>query len=228
MKGKSQGSAVKKRHWAFVLYPESAPENWKEIIQDTHLPGAISPLHDKDVNPTGEPKKPHYHVMLCYDGPTTYKTVERITVGQLHQTIPIPVEQVRGYYRYFTHKDNPEKAQYDEADIKPFNGFSIIDFAELKKSEVESIIIQLENFIDEEKIYEYKDLMVRTRSGDVPPEWHEVADSRTYHFSTYITSARHKVEEVAKNKNIEKYIEKAVEQYIGKLGVTPNGRRRKD
>ena len=47
---------VKKRNWAFVLYPESAPEDWKEQLRLSGLQGAISPLHDKDINPTGEPK----------------------------------------------------------------------------------------------------------------------------------------------------------------------------
>ena len=38
---------VKKRNWAFVLYPESAPENWREELQKTGLQCAISPLHDR-------------------------------------------------------------------------------------------------------------------------------------------------------------------------------------
>ena len=45
---------MKKRYWAFVLYPESAPENWKEILQQTGLSCCVSPLHDKDINPTGD------------------------------------------------------------------------------------------------------------------------------------------------------------------------------
>ena len=107
---------IKKRNWAFVLYPESAPENWKEILQQTGLGIAISPLHDKDVNPTGEVKKAHYHIILIYDGPTTYNNVRSLTES-LGQPIPQPLEQVRGYYRYLTHKDNPEKYQYDDKDI---------------------------------------------------------------------------------------------------------------
>ena len=60
---KSQGSKqnVKKRNWAFVVYPESAPEDWIEQLQKTGLQCAVSPLHDKDTDPTGEPKKAHYH-----------------------------------------------------------------------------------------------------------------------------------------------------------------------
>ena len=129
---------MKKRNWAFVLYPESAPENWKELLQQTGLGIAISPLHNKDINPTGETKKAHYHIILTYDGPTTYNNVRSLT-ELLGQPIPQPLEQVRGYYRYLTHKDNPEKAQYDEKDIITYNGFNIQDFVELTSSEVSII-----------------------------------------------------------------------------------------
>ena len=104
---------IKKRNWAFVLYPESAPADWREQLQKTGLQCAISPLHDKDMNPDNTPKKPHYHVILTYSGPTSYNVVKALTDG-FNQPIPQALEQVRGYYRYLTHKDNPEKAQYDE------------------------------------------------------------------------------------------------------------------
>ena len=47
----------RKRNWVFVVYPDSAPENWVEKLREMRVPGFISPLHDKDVNPDGEPKK---------------------------------------------------------------------------------------------------------------------------------------------------------------------------
>lgn len=118
---------IKKRNWAFVLYPESAPADWREQLQKTGLQCAISPLHDKDMNPDNTPKKPHYHVILTYSGPTSYNVVKALTDG-FNQPIPQALEQVRGYYRYLTHKDNPEKAQYDEREIKTINGFNIADF----------------------------------------------------------------------------------------------------
>lgn len=46
----------RKRNWVFVVYPESAPENWREQLKEMLVPGFISPLHDKDVNADGSPK----------------------------------------------------------------------------------------------------------------------------------------------------------------------------
>ena len=72
---KEAKSGQKARYWSFVAYPESLPSDWKDTLTRTGLPIAISPLHDKDINPNGEAKKAHYHVILCFDGPTTYSVV---------------------------------------------------------------------------------------------------------------------------------------------------------
>lgn len=184
---------VKKRNWAFVLYPESAPENWRELLQKTGLQCAISPLHDKDVNPNGELKKAHYHIILIYSGPTSFNVV-RSLCESLNQPIPQPLEQVRGYYRYLTHKDNPEKAQYSESDIQTINGFNIADFIELTRSEVNAIILQLQQIIREADILEYCDFLDLLSDSNMNTEF-EVASTHTILFDRYITSRRHKKKE---------------------------------
>lgn len=189
---------VKKRNWAFVLYPESAPADWREQLQKTGLPCAISPLHDKDVNATGEPKKPHYHVMVFYQGPTSYNVVKRLTDG-LNQPIPQVVEQVRGYYRYLTHMDNPEKAQYAASEIQTLNGFDIGDFVEMTKSEVTKTLRALMEYIQENDLMEYADLMDMTMCEGVPPEWFDVASSHTLFFTGYLKSRRFRVERRERN-----------------------------
>ena len=84
---------IKKRNWGAVIYPESAPEDWKEILKLKGLTFAVSPLHDKDIDPTGEKKKPHYHIIICFPGPTTDTTVNQI-MKELNQPIAIPLEKV--------------------------------------------------------------------------------------------------------------------------------------
>lgn len=185
---------VKKRNWAFVLYPESAPKNWKEMLAQSGVQCAISPLHDRDVNPTGEPKKPHYHVILVYGNPTTYSNVKSLTNGRLGQTIPQPLEQVQGYYRYLTHADNPEKAQYSKKDIEHLNGFDIREFVELSKSEVIRIKRELLAFIRDNKIYEYADLMeLLMDGGEETADYFEVASNNTVFFDRYLSSRRFRV-----------------------------------
>lgn len=179
---------VKKRNWAFVLYPESAPVDWLEQLELTGLTGAVSPLHDRDLDPTGTPKKAHYHIILCYSGPTSYNVVKGLT-DRLNQPIPQALEQVRGYYRYLTHKDNPDKAQYDEQDISTFGGFDIADFVELTKSEVNHVIARLQGMIVSANIVEYADLLEMLLDNDMRTEW-DVATSHTLLFSSYLRSRR--------------------------------------
>lgn len=182
---------VKKRNWAFILYPESAPEDWYDILTKCGVQSSISPLHDKDLDPTGTPKKAHYHVILCYNGPTTYNAVNTLCES-LSASIPQPLEQVRGYYRYFTHKDNPEKYQYDEKDIQCINGFNILDFCELTKSEVIIYKRNLQTLIRDYNITEYCDFMDYLLDNQLVNEYH-IASTNTYFFEKYITSMRNKM-----------------------------------
>lgn len=179
---------VKKRTWAFVLYPESAPENWLEQLKLSGLMAAISPFHDKDINPTGEAKKAHYHIMLVYSGPTTYNAVAKFTAS-LNATIPVALESARGMYRYFSHKDNPEKYQYDEAEITCVNGFNIADLVELTKSEVNEIKAQVLRLVREVDIIEYADLIDFLADNEMYVEY-DVAVNNTFFFNSYIASRR--------------------------------------
>ena len=190
---------VKKRNWAFVVYPESAPADWRERLQKSGLQCAISPLHDKDTNPDGEPKKPHYHVILVYGSPTTYNNVKALTNGQLGQTVPQPLEQVRGYYRYLTHADNPEKAQYSAGDIQLINGFDIRDYVEMTKSEVMRYKRELLAFVRDNDILEYSDLLdILMDGGEATADLLEVASNHTLMLTKYIASRRYKATGVSR------------------------------
>lgn len=184
---------LKKRNWAFVVYPESAPEDWIEQLEQRGVVGAISPLHDRDLNATGEPKKAHWHVIVTYEGPTAQSIVERLT-ELLNAPKPIPLEQFRGYYRYLTHKDNPEKAQYDEKDIQTLNGFDIHDFVEMTKSEVNAKIRIIQKMIRELNFLEYADLLDYLQDNEELADEYDVAINHTILLNTYIKSRRYKRE----------------------------------
>lgn len=182
---------VKKRNWAFLVYPESAPENWLQILQATGLQCAISPLHDRDLNATGEPKKAHWHVIVCYSGPTSFNVVKGFT-DSLNSPIPQALEQVKGYYRYLTHQDNPEKAQYSPEQIQTVNGFNILDYSDLTRSELNAIKVQLLGIIRSMGFTEYSDFMDFLLDNCMSAEF-DVAASNTLFFDRYLSSARNKV-----------------------------------
>ena len=187
-----QRKSVKKRNWAFVLYPESAPSDWLQQLKNSGLMGAISPLHDKDLDPTGMPKKAHYHIILVYGNTTTFNNVKSLT-DSLNQPIPQALEQVRGYYRYLTHKDNPDKAQYSDSDIITFGGFDIADFVEMSKSEVTKYIKEIHQFIRDNNIVEYSDLCDMLIDAGLE-ELYEVSINHTLFINSYISSRRNKLQ----------------------------------
>lgn len=185
----SVSQKIKKRNWGFVIYPESLPENWMDILMQSGLPLAISPLHDKDVNPDGTPKKPHFHVIAIYGSPTTFNNVKTLT-DRLNAPIPIFLDQVRGMYRYHIHQDNPEKFQYDDKDRILLNGFSILDFCELTKNEVLQIKKKMVAVIKENQLCEYSTFVDFVMEHYTDTEF-DVVSNNTFFFDKYLTSCRH-------------------------------------
>ena len=183
---------IKSRYWASVGYPESLPENWKDMLIETGLRIAISPLHNKDVNPTGEIKKEHYHFIFHYDGPTTYESVKELC-DRFNMTIPIKLESIRGMYRYHIHQDNPEKYQYDDRDRILLNGFDSNSVNELTKTEVNKVVKNILTFVIDNDIIEYSDLLKVLLENDESVML-DVATSHTILFNSFISSRRHKKE----------------------------------
>ena len=91
-----------------------------------NVPGFISPLHDKDLNADGEPKKPHWHVLLTFKGNKSFEQVKEIT-NSLNAPIPQACKDIRAYARYLCHLDNPEKAQYEVSDVESLGGADYLD-----------------------------------------------------------------------------------------------------
>lgn len=181
---------VKARYWSFVCYPESAPTDWIERLQLTGLQFCVSPLHDKDIDPTGEPKKPHYHVILCYGGPVTFSNVRTHITEPLGQPHPQYLQSVKGMYRYLTHKDNADKYQYDAKDIKSFGGFSIDDYAQMTMSEEDRLCDTIEQVIYENKITEFCYLRDYLVSNGMQEQMSYIRRHTTY-FEKLIKSLRH-------------------------------------
>lgn len=120
-----ENTSKRTRNFATVVYPESAPENWQDILSEQFIPCFISPLHDKDINPTGEAKKPHYHVVLMFDSVKTKEQAQNVfsLIGGVGCEV---VQSIRGYSRYLCHLDNPEKAQYKQEEVRCLGGADYI------------------------------------------------------------------------------------------------------
>ena len=175
---------TKGRHWLFIVYEDSAPANWRELLAATGLPFAVSPYHNGDNNPDNTPKKPHWHVIVSYSNTTTYRNICGLR-DITHGPYPMICRSVAGAYAYFTHKNNPEKHQYDPALIERYNGFE----KTLEAHEVSAIMNELTHYVFTSDVSEYAELLVATMSMD--GDYQAVAQSHTLYFDRLITSYRH-------------------------------------
>jgi len=179
------------RNWNFILYPESAPENWRDFIEETRIELVESPLHDKDINPTGEPKKPHHHITLLYPSVKTYDQVKELVVDQLKQPIPIKCQSVKGSIRYMVHKDNPEKHQYNWNEIVPHGGADLSALCSLTHTELLQIQDDIQMYIIENDIIEFEDIANYALLNN--REWSDVLRNKsTIYFKSYLNSRRHR------------------------------------
>lgn len=183
--------AVKRtRNYATVVYPDSAPDNWLELISELKIPCFISPLHDKDINANGEPKKPHWHVMLMFEGVKTEEQVKDIISVFCGVGLEV-VSSLRGYARYLCHLDNPDKAQYNPADVMCYGGaeyFDIIGLASDRYNAVREII----QFVNENKILFFADLL--EYASIHRDDWFRLlCDNSAYIVKEYIWSYNKKV-----------------------------------
>lgn len=197
---------LKARYWATVGYPESLPDNWIEKLRETGLSVAISPLHNKDVNPTGETKKEHYHIIFAYEGPTTYNNVKNLC-EEFNMTIPIKLESIRGMYRYHLHLDNPEKYQYDDRDRILLNGFDSNAVNELTKTEVNKLVREILTFVIDNDIIEYSDLLQTLLENDELVML-DVATNKTILFDGFIRSRRNKKKDMLISSSYNTYNDK--------------------
>lgn len=182
---KSRSADNRKRNFATVVYPESAPSNWQEILAEQFIPAFISPLHNKDLNPGGEPKKEHYHVILMFDGKKTPEQARAVfdLIGGVGCEV---VQSIRGYARYLCHLDNPEKAQYQPDDVRMLCGADYAATIGLVTDKYKAID-EIMDFCDEQGITSYRNLMQYCRKER--RDWFRVlCDNGTYVILEYLKS----------------------------------------
>ena len=179
------------RNWSIIVYPESAPENWIDILQKEYVKMVVSPLHDKDVNPDDTLKKAHYHVLFMFDGVKSYNQVKSIA-DSVNAPIPQIVGSAKGLTRYMLHLDNPDKAQYDSSDLQAFNGADITELLKPISADRYSMIADMLQFIDDNQIMEFEDILTYARLKKLDTWFPLLCDNSAYIIDSAIKSKRNR------------------------------------
>lgn len=147
---------MKAKYWTCIIYPDSLPENYLEIIEDSLLSCALSPLHNKDLTKAGDEKKAHYHLVIAFTNTTTYNNVLSFT-KLLNATIPKKVMNIGAIFEYLTHQNNANKYHYSKSEIKLINGFDISKYA--VTDDIRNYLLTLLNYIKNNNVTSFKSLV---------------------------------------------------------------------
>lgn len=180
----------KARYFTFLVWPESAPPDWRDRLKRSHGAYAISPLHEPDE----EQSKPHYHVV--------YRHPNTVSLNGAKAAIPSdvpgngyiePVRQPGNMQRYLIHLDDPEKQQFPEGinAIDILGGFPLDLSRELSKAEKNEIRNELLALIRDNGVIEYSTFIFALMK-DGNPDKLDYACNHTILFEGVIRSQRHK------------------------------------
>ncbi|EGN2858025.1 MULTISPECIES: replication protein [Enterococcus] len=175
--------------WTFLIYEESTPSNYLEILEEIHVPFILSPWHNLDINrETGEFKKSHKHGALFFDSLKSYTQISELLTEKLNS--PAHVEIVmspKGMFDYFTHAENPEKTPYNVEDIEHGSGFELGKF--LMEQNSDEFLNEVIDIIEDNDFTELEDLVRYARNNN--SSLLSLIIDKTYFFSKFLDSRRH-------------------------------------
>lgn len=175
---------VRARAWQCVVYPDSAPDGWVDTLRDLQVEALVSPLHDQDrqEEDPDKPKKPHHHVIISWKNPVIYTKATEIfdTIGGVY---PDPEKakatffrqcRVRNFQqaaRYLCHLDQPNKHQYNIADVVSIGA---IDYQNLvaTRAEDDVVVDEIIDFIYDNDITNFMTFLRAMRL--MHPEWKRI------------------------------------------------------
>lgn len=177
------------RNFATLVYPESAPVGWMDILDHEMVPYFISPLHNQDVTEDGGIKKEHYHVMIMFDNVKTTEQAREV----FDKIGGVGCEKIKSLYfyaRYLCHLDHPDKAQYSVNQVKAVGK----DYYEIINSPADDrkALKEIQEFIRDNDINLFCDLCDYALQFR-PDDWFKaISEHYSYYLDKYIKSLSYK------------------------------------
>lgn len=169
---------TKARHFGFLLYPDSVPDDWIVQLEKLDVSIAVSPLHNMDEKKNPDDwsgsdivkdgkhfKKAHYHGIYIAKNPVTVESVRKKLKRRLgdnavnHLEI---IDSIKGAYEYLTHESKDaiakKKHVYDKRKIIHINDFDIDRYVTLDESQKKQLRNDLLDIVDTFEIVNLKEL----------------------------------------------------------------------
>lgn len=181
--------ATKSRFFTGIVYPSSAPENWRDELKESLGMWLISPLHsadpgaqapDSDDIDEGNDEvgattvatldmnrvfEDHWHVMYCHGNTIGWQAARSIMPSWMfiHKNPnKFMVTSSRNLARYFCHLDQPEKQQFDGDPFElldALNGFPLCLERQLTVKEERDLQLAILATMENMNLTEYIDVV---------------------------------------------------------------------
>lgn len=181
------------RLYATIVYPDNkgdperglspTPDNWIEVLQSFNVPCFVSPFHDKDKDyDENKLKKPHYHVMVMYDGVKTIRQFDKIrdAIGGVGYFV---IDSAAGYARYLCHLEHANKHQYPTSEVKAFNGADY-EMTIGNTYNRKACIIQMIRFIDRHNVMTFSQILRYALKYE--PDWFNCLMDNSFLIREYV------------------------------------------
>ncbi len=138
-----------------IKYLPGYPDHWRETLEarleaEPNIKSWAYALHDKDLDENGDPVEPHIHLVAELINSLNFSTIGNYVGVPAQFVTPIKQKIKRGKYTvsdvggalaYLTHRNAPEKHQYDDSEVvaKPgYDWISVRTKSEMQRAEWKS------------------------------------------------------------------------------------------
>ena len=181
--------------WWGYLYEDSAPENFLELMRESGVEG-LAMHHDRDTTAAGEVKEPHWHVVVRFSHAVAAKEAKEVltSFGCKEKSVQYR-DSWTAVARYLCHLDDPNKAQYDPADVVEFGGADYLA-AINRSADKYRIVAEMCAWCKENRVYSFNRLVDYARDENL--EWFmALCDNCAIFMREYLKSYRYDILEGA-------------------------------
>lgn len=175
------------KYFATIQYDDSSDIEYiiRVLDEEFHISALISPLHDKDILPTGEPKKAHRHIILIFDSLKSLDQAKEIVscIGTVGCQL---LTSFRGYARYLCHLDSPDKYLYDKDLVLNVGD---VDYWEVISSSADLMRLHMDicDFCYSNKVFDYW-YLVQFSSFNGKCDWFKALQSQALFYRVFLRS----------------------------------------
>lgn len=183
-----------KIYWAY-LYEDSAPDNFLDLIRESGYEG-LAMKHDRDTTAAGEVKEPHWHVIVHFSHAVAAKEAKEVltSFGCKEKSVQYR-DSWTAVARYLCHMDDPNKFQYNPADVVEFGGADYLD-AINRSADKYRIVAEMCAWCKENRVYSFNRLVDYARDENL--EWFmALCDNCAIFMREYLKSYRYDILEGA-------------------------------